>query len=154
VCTVQPLALTIAPHRTLLHLLQAHAMQQALEARKVELRRLQAAAKTAAAAASIAKDAYIRAKDEATVEHPLDDEARRRFEQMPDDRWGACRKTVLCACVSLGVCEHVHHMGVWLLVCMHAHPCACMHVSVVGVAEWYLRATQRCGRIAAPSCRA
>ncbi|KAF6257582.1 hypothetical protein COO60DRAFT_1219288 [Scenedesmus sp. NREL 46B-D3] len=66
--------------------MQARAMQAALEARKVELRRLQAAAKAAAVAANSAKDAFKRAKDEASAEHPLDDEARKRFEQMPDDR--------------------------------------------------------------------
>ncbi|WIA11591.1 hypothetical protein OEZ85_011696 [Tetradesmus obliquus] len=66
--------------------MQARAMQQALEARKGELRRLQAAAKAAAAAANTAKDAFTRARAEANAEHPLDDEAKRRFEQMPDDR--------------------------------------------------------------------
>ncbi|WIA31719.1 hypothetical protein OEZ86_002595 [Tetradesmus obliquus] len=66
--------------------MQARAMQQALEARKGELRRLQAAAKAAAAAANTAKETFRRARDEATAEHPLDDEAKRRFEQMPDDR--------------------------------------------------------------------
>jgi hypothetical protein len=61
-------------------------MQLALDARKVELRRLQAAAKAAAIAANSAKDTYVRAKEEANAEHPVDAEARKRFEQMPDDR--------------------------------------------------------------------
>jgi uncharacterized membrane protein len=66
--------------------LQARAMQLALDARKVELRRLQQAAKAAAIAANSAKETYLRAKEEAEADHPLDAEARKRFEQMPDDR--------------------------------------------------------------------
>jgi hypothetical protein len=81
-------------------------MQTALDARKVELRRLQAAHRAADAAARAAKETFRRAKEEAEVEHPLDDEARARFAQMSDDRYD-CKQDYV-GMLRLG-CDHVQH---------------------------------------------
>lgn len=61
-------------------------MQAAVDARRNALRGLEQAAQRAASQANVAKNTYRAAREKAQEEHPIDAEAKKRFEQMPDDR--------------------------------------------------------------------
>lgn len=68
------------------HDLQAKGLAAAVAARKAAVQSHEIAVRQAKQRTLAAKQAFQKAKTEAEEEHPLDDNARQRFQQMPNDK--------------------------------------------------------------------